>query len=286
MRKKRRKDSSQINFLYSSKQSYPVIEYLPSDEELESAILTPSFVLEVTWPRIVQFYHPISPRCQSFQPTFVNVARGIKRRSSRLPIEFYTVNCGVYREICELGFNVSNVPTIIGFKSGEIARIALTLPGSVDGLVDSTNEFFNDVELKMEYIALTMDIQLDQRKEANKITARATSKGINNFHVSENRDAPKLDSLNIRHSNSLVKSIFKQTDDVFNDAMISLFTAITSNFLPGTSFPLNASNSLPEFLDLVRWASPPETKLHNFAEDMKVEFELSIASEDAFLKVI
>ena len=242
MRKKRRKDSSQINFLYSSKQSYPVIEYLPSDEELESAILTPSFVLEVTWPRIVQFYHPISPRCQSFQPTFVNVARGIKRRSSRLPIEFYTVNCGVYREICELGFNVSNVPTIIGFKSGEIARIALTLPGSVDGLVDSTNEFFNDVELKMEYIALTMDIQLDQRKEANKITARATSKGINNFHVSENRDAPKLDSLNIRHSNSLVKSIFKQTDNVFNDAMISLFTAITSNFLPGTSFPLNASN--------------------------------------------
>ncbi len=52
----------------------------------------------------------------------------------------------------------------IGFKSGEIARTALTLPGSVHGLADSTKEFISDVELKMEYIALTMDIQLDPIK--------------------------------------------------------------------------------------------------------------------------
>ena len=51
------------NFLYKTKQSHPIIEYLPSEEE--SASLTPSFVLEVTWPRIIQFYHPSSPHCQS-----------------------------------------------------------------------------------------------------------------------------------------------------------------------------------------------------------------------------
>lgn len=291
-RKKRRKginvghqssnDISQIHHLYRSQQSYPVIEYLPSDEELESSILTltPSFVLEVTWPRIVQFYHPNSPRCRSFQPTFVHVARGIKKRSSRLPIEFYAVNCGVYRELCEMGFYVSDVPTMIGFKSGEIERTAMFLPGSVDGLAESTKEFINDVEVKMEYIALTMDIQLDPVKGANSIAAIATPKGLDNYYVSE------LESANNQQTTSLVKSTVRQTNDVFNDALASLFTAISSHFLPGKALPPDASIALAEFLDLIRWASPPETEIHLLAEDVKVNYEQTMASEVEFQKVV
>lgn len=277
--------STQINYLYNSKQSYPVIEYLPSDEELESAslTLTPSFVLEVTWPRIIQFYHPNSPRCRSFQPTFVNAARGMKRRSSRLPIEFYAVNCGLYRELCELGFHVNEVPTIIGFQSGEIERTALILPGSVDGFADSTKEFVNDVELKMEYIALTMGIPLDPVKGANANTnaAIAMSKGIEKY----NQNDQKMDSVK-QHSMHLVKLRVRQTEEVFNDAMSSLVTAITSRTSRGKALSSDASDALAEFLDLVRWASPPETKIHSFAEDMKEEFVQVVASEDALLKVV
>jgi hypothetical protein len=271
-----------VNYLYDSKQSYPVIEYLPSDEELESATLTPSFVLEVTWPRIIQFYHPYSPRCRSFQATFVNVARGIKRRSSRMPIEFYTVNCGIYRELCELGFNVRDVPTIIGLQSGKIEGITISLPGSIEGLADSTKEFFNDVEQKMEYVALTMGFQLDPVKGANLFASHAMSKGIE----SSSLDEAGIDRVNDRHNNSLFKSTIRQSDDVFNDAMSSLFTAIMSQLSTGTGLPSDASNTLAEFLDLVRWACPPETEIHNFAEDIKFNYEQSIASEEAFLKVV
>lgn len=263
-----------VNYLYDSKQSYPIIEYSPSDEELESATLTPSFVLEVTWPRIIQFYHPYSPRCRSFQPTFVNVARGMKRRSSRMPIEFYTVNCAIYRELCELGFNVRDVPTIIGLKSGKIEGITMSLPGSIEGLSDSTKEFFNDVELKMEYVAFTMGFQLDPVKEANSFASRDMQKGIDSSNAND------------RHNKSLFKSTIRQADDVFNDAMSSLFTAIISRLSTGTALPSDAFNTLAEFLDLVRWACPPETEIHNFAEDIKVDYDQSIASKEAFLKVV
>lgn len=48
------KDKIPAYNLYGTKKTHPIIEYIPSKEDSESATLTPSFVLEVTWPRIVQ----------------------------------------------------------------------------------------------------------------------------------------------------------------------------------------------------------------------------------------
>ncbi|KAL9179756.1 hypothetical protein ACHAXT_007726 [Thalassiosira profunda] len=147
--------------LYDTRDSYPIIEYLPSEEESESASLTPSFVLELTWPRIIQFYHPSSPHCRSLQPIYVAVARGIKRRSSRLPVEFHALNCGIHRDVCEQTFNIQSVPTFLGLRSGAIEGNVISLPGNMEGTYDSKAYMEKDVALKVEHIANAMGIPLD-----------------------------------------------------------------------------------------------------------------------------
>lgn len=266
-------NKSPLNYLYDSKETYPIIEYLPSEEEAET--LTPSFVLEVTWPRIIQFYHPYSARCQSFQSTFVSLARGIKRRSSRLPIEFHAVNCGVYRELCELGFNVKAVPTLIGYESGKIEKIAISLP-EIDGMVDSA----------MENLARVMGIPLDVKGQ-DTITVPAMTQGIhNNISMGEIRYVANMISMNDRHGKDSHKLSRRQSVDVFNDAKSSLFIALTSYLSDRTTHAPDRTSALAEFIDLVRWAFPPETDIHKFAQGIKLDFEKSIASEEELLEMI
>lgn len=228
-----------ISNLYDTKESHPIIEYLPSKEDAESATLTPSFVLEVTWPRIVQFYHPLSQRCQSLQPIYVSVARGIKRRSSRLPVEFHAVNCGVYRDVCETGFNVKSVPAIIGLRSGRIVGTELSLPGSTDGAVGTKKEIAKDVELKVEYLAQEMGIPLDAVKQI-----RLGDGGV----ADESEDRI--------HRMSGADSSIPASEQVFHDARSSLVTTLTSSLYsqlpPGSALPPSAASALAEFLDLIR----------------------------------
>lgn len=279
------------NFLYKTKQSHPIIEYLPSEEE--SASLTPSFVLEVTWPRIIQFYHPSSPHCQSLQPVYVSVAREIKRRSSRMPVEFHAVNCGVYREMCEQGFNVRNVPIIIGLKSGRIDRTELSLPGSIDGAVGFKKDISMDVELKVEYLAQVMDIPLDAVKGTHSEAAFVKQASSNPIGESSDADALEkapVNDLHGRPSSTSSNLHIPLSEQVFHDAMASLVVTFTSSlysqYTPGSPLPSDTSRALSEFLDLIRWAYPPESKVHNLAEDLRLDYANAITSEEGLLKVI
>eukprot|EP00581_Thalassiosira_minuscula_P015130 CAMPEP_0183712598 /NCGR_PEP_ID=MMETSP0737-20130205/7680_1 /TAXON_ID=385413 /ORGANISM="Thalassiosira miniscula, Strain CCMP1093" /LENGTH=708 /DNA_ID=CAMNT_0025941245 /DNA_START=110 /DNA_END=2232 /DNA_ORIENTATION=- len=287
------------NFLYDTKLSHPIIEYLPSKEDAESATLTPSFVLEVTWPRIVQFYHPDSPHCQSLQSTYVALARGIRRRSSRLPVEFHAVNCGVYRAVCEHGFHVTGVPTFIGLRSGQIKGIEISLPGKLDDIASLTKEKrTKDMALKVEYVASVMNIVLDVVK-GHAGAAFARSVGI---------DADTEDG-----SGAVIGNEFGGTDDhastsgggggggsidisiplaeqVFHDAKSSLLATLTSSLYSqrprGAALPRDESTALAEFLDLIRWAFPPETQVHDLAEDLRLEYPAVVASEEGLLNVV
>ena len=60
------KEEVELPYLYDKKISHPIIEYKPSKEELKAASITPSFVLEVTWPRVIQFYHSSSANLYLF----------------------------------------------------------------------------------------------------------------------------------------------------------------------------------------------------------------------------
>jgi len=265
--------------LYGTKKTHPIIEYRPSKEDSESATLTPSFVLEVTWPRIVQFYHPSSPKCQSLQPIYVSVARGIKRRSSRLPVEFHSVNCGIYREVCEQRFNIKSVPTIIGLRSGRIEGSEITLPGSMDLSTASKRENEQDIVLKVEFIAHAMGIPLDALKgaQAGNTFARPAFDHIKTTFGDE-------------HDNALSEVSIPLSEEVFHDAQSSFLATLTSSlysqFPTGRALPPNTTKALSDFLDLIRWAHPPETKMHDLAEDLHLDFASVSMSEEGLMRAI
>lgn len=106
-------------YLFNSNDYHPVQEYIidSSIEKLTSSL--PSFVLEVTWPRVVLVYHPTSPLCLDIQDTYVTMARYIRKRSVRVPVEFWSLNCLSYPLSCD-ELNVKSVPTILGYSGGQI----------------------------------------------------------------------------------------------------------------------------------------------------------------------
>jgi hypothetical protein len=255
-----------VTFLFNSKQSHPIIEYIPSEDE--SSSLTPSFVLEVTWPRIILFYHPSSPRCKSIQPIYVSLARGIKRRSSRMPVEFHAVNCGIHRDVCEQGFNVQSVPIIIGLKSGRIDWEEISIPFEDASL---------NVEHEVEYLANEMRIPLDVVKGAHAETAGSDA--------DNNKYAP-VDQLLVKSASNMHIPL---SDQVFHDATASFLETLTSSLYGialGGTLPRDTSKALSEFIDLIRWAYPPESKLHNLAEDIMLDFDNLIKSEVALRTMI
>lgn len=263
----------ELPYLYDTKKSHPIIEFKPSTEEQKAASITPSFILEVTWPRVIQFYHPSSPHCQDFQSTYINLARSIKRRSSRLPVEFHAVNCGVHRDICDQGFQIKTVPSFIGLKSGRIQGIPLSLPGDNEGRLTSKEEITMDVNEKVEFIAQVLGFTLDAVKQGQSSAYASMANNAqspDNFDVSDMRDSSSL--------------------QVFHDATSSLFVTLSSSIYSkhprGSTLPLKESQTLSDFLDLLRWAFPPETKIHTLAEELKQEFLSITLSKDGLLNVL
>jgi hypothetical protein len=284
------------DFLYDARKTHPIVEYRPSDEESSYASLTPSFVLEVTWPRIVQFYHPSSSRCISFLPIYVDLARAIKRRSSRMPVEFHAVNCAAYMEVCERGFDVDVVPTIIGLRSGRIDWEGITFPGGGGIVVDGGigGDTSADVEVMVEYLARVMGIPLDAVRGARSYDAGFARRGDGDggSPIGEGGDHAVTKASSYEHGPPGTSSIvhIPSSEQVFHDAMSSLVatltTSLSSQYIPGSTLPSNKSRALSEFLDLIRWAYPPESRVHDMAEDLRLDYANAIASEGGLLTVI
>lgn len=279
-KQKKRQYLNKFPYLYDNKQSHPIIEFKPSKEETDSNSVTPSFVLEVTWPRIIQFYHPSSPHCTEFQPTYVSIARRIKHMSSRLPVEFHAVNCAKYREVCEYGFNIKSVPAIIGLKSGRIDWIEL-------------GQLLSDMDLDelSRYAANSLDVVLDEQKEN---TVAADNAAIEN-HMEKKVDVsitninPLFDEMNEASTTESIPSM-PESEHVFHDALssfiITLTTSVYSHLPHGSALPPGRSIALREFIDLIRWAFPPETQLNVLAQALADEFFDVSTSEAKLLNVV
>ena len=266
-------------YLYDNKQSHPIIEYKPTREEIDSSAITPSFVLEVTWPRVVEFYHPSSPRCTEFQSTYISVARGIKRLSSRLPVQFHAVNCARYREVCKYGFNVESVPKLIGLKSGSIDWSELEISSD-----------FDENEL-VQYIADAINVPLDEVKRDTAI-ANVESELDDELHsqVRMSRSIANSLLLPMKATRLNKPQPIPLSEQVFHDAMTSFVVTLTSSLysqLPhGSVLPPDTSTVLREFIDLMRWAFPPETQAQQLAQHLAEEYFEVSTSEESLLNVI
>lgn len=269
-----------LPYLYDNKQSHPIIEYKPTREEIDS--ITPSFVLEVTWPRVVEFYHPSSPHCIEFQSTYISIAREIKHLSSRLPVQFHAVNCARYREVCKYGFNVESVPKLIGLKSGKIEWSELETSSNID-----ENEL-------VQYIADAINVPLDEVKRGEAIFNEESveSERYDELHAPDHMSKSIANSLLFHSKATRLNEVQKipWSDQVFHDAMtsfvVTLTSALYSQIPHGSALPPDTSTILREFIDLMRWAFPPETKAQQLAQHLAEEFFKISTSEEGLLNVI
>lgn len=252
------------NYQYNKAQYHPVEEYLvTSTEKLTSD--TPSFVLEVTWPRVALFYHPASPLCIQLRDRYVAVAREIRRRSIRAPVEFWAISCEVHRDACE-DLGVSAVPRILAFPGGRIDGVLVPRTSDndieVEKIIDILNVHLKDAD--EEEINKKNELDEDNAK-LREIEERA--KAANDpyqLHVGETDHMRE-----ILHPHSALS-------DVYADAMASLLHSIdgatkkdNTGFVEAWSW--DQYHAFREWLDLMHWALPTRdmAMVHNIINDMR-----------------
>lgn len=252
------------NYQYNKAQYHPIEEYvITSTERLTSD--TPSFVLEVTWPRVALFYHPASPLCIQLRDRYVAVAREIRRRSIRAPVEFWAVSCEVHRDACDdLGVNA--VPRILAFPKGKI-----------DGLlVTRTNENGIEVEKIIDLLGVALkdvdEEETDKKEELEEESAQ--------LHDIEERAKAADDPYRMRigETDHMQEILHPHSDlsDVFADATVSLLHSIdgaTEKDSKGDIVPWSWDHyhAFREWLDLVHWSLPTRdmAKVHNIINDLR-----------------
>jgi hypothetical protein len=270
-KKDQKKRKKLPEYQYNKANHHPVEEYIiTSTERLTSD--TPSFVLEVRWPRIAIFYHPASAVCLQLRDRFVAVAREIRRRSIRAPVEFWAVNCEVHRDACE-DLEVTSVPTILAFPSGKI-----------DGrVVPRTDE--NDIQVNKIIQILGIHLQDVEEEEAfvDEINLREKQEDDPDNVTLQEIEAKAREGndpfrIKISDSDHMKEILHPHSDhsDVYSDAMTSLLHSIDGAVKKDSRgytvmWSWDEYHAFREWLDLMHWALPTRdmAAVHNILNDLR-----------------
>lgn len=117
--------------------SYPIQEYKPESSTSihnSRSITRPSFVVDTDYPRLVQFYHPSSPICQTFQPSFIDTGRIFRSdndgehnqhqhydsgSTEAATVTFHAINCAAHMDVCSSPeFAIHSVPVLLAYSKG------------------------------------------------------------------------------------------------------------------------------------------------------------------------
>jgi hypothetical protein len=275
------------NYQYHKAQYHPVEEYLvTSTEKLTSE--TPSFVLEVTWPRVALFYHPASTLCIHLRDMYVAVAREIRRRSIRAPVEFWAVSCEVHRDACD-DLGVTAVPRILAFPKGRIDGI----------LVPRTSANSIEVDSIVEILGVTLkdldEEEEQQRKE--KIDEEDTEDESAKLHEIEERAKAANDpyQMHIEETDHLREILHPHSDvsNLFTDAMASLLKSIDGATKKGSNGDIQPWSwveylAFREWLDLLHWCLPTRdmAKVHNIVNDLRSNVETIRDRPDEITRIL
>ena len=274
-------DQKEPNYQYSKAQYHPIEEYVISSiDRLTSD--TPSFVLEVTWPRVALFYHPASSLCIQLRDRYVAVAREIRRRSIRAPVEFWAVSCEVHRDACEdLGVNA--VPRILAFPAGKIEGV----------LIPRTSK--NDIELgnivKILGIAIK-DLDEEETLKKEELEEESAQLRENEESAKDSKDPHLMDIGEADHMREILHP-HSDLSDVFSDAMVSLLHSIDSSIdkdVQGNTMPWSWDrfHSFREWLDLMHWSLPTRemAMVHHIVNDLRSHYDSIEDSPDVITRVL
>ena len=221
--------------------------------------------MEVTWPRVALFYHPASPLCIQLRDRFVSVAREIRRRSLRVPVEFWAVSCEVHRDACDdLGVNA--VPRILAFPAGKIEGIVIPRTDvngiELEKLVDVLDVVLQDPDAEESFVVKKSE---EESTTLNDIEQRANA--ANDPYQIEIGESDHLREILHPHSD---------LSDVYADAMMSFLYSLdsaTTKDKDGFIMPWSWDrfHAFREWLDLLHWSLPTRdmAKVHNIVNDLR-----------------
>lgn len=271
-------------YLYKGSAVHPVEEYIfdpkslvinnatdTHDTEILARTSTPSFILDVTWPRIIQFYLPESELCQDFKPKFINLARQIRRRASKMVVEFHTISCEIFTEVCD-EYGIKGVPHVVLFPYGQAADPIVLQRTST-----------NDLEINLVAEELGIDL-LPSSGDSSKYSFPGAANEIDIQHSEKYNQALEMgriiSKLETNHRNH-----YDEPDEFVNGARSFVFAlehimgdvAIDQKKKIKSLKP-DQVDIFHEWIDLLHWSLPSKWKLHHLINDIRQNLEDDIKS--------
>ena len=319
-------NDSNIRYLFNDGvASHPVLELLPEEEnpnddvtrgvvnanenkEGVAATITPSFVLDVTWPRVAVFYHPTSAACQDFTPNYIALARAVRHRSSRVPVAFHAVSCAVHDEVCA-EFEIRSVPVILAFKAGRVD--GLTLERNQDNTIDIM-AVADALELNLGPAeggkfenggGAGDDTDAGSRGQDSSVMVVGGMAGSTTKHqaaaggIKKGVGGRRIHSSHHHHhaaaaaAAAAVAAADPESTVVFSDAAASFIVSMEQTvYDPNgpTDSPLSRelAYTLREYLDLLHWTLPPNWRLHDLINDLRSDYDSIIKGRSQLLRVL
>jgi len=236
-------------------------------------------------PRVVVFYSPWSGGSIDFKPSFIELAKEIKRRQKRVSpggvdpaaaggaveesdggdngeVEFHAISCSAHTWACH-NDNIKTYPTVKAYRSR-----------SNEGSV--LKWFTADV------VSVALGIEL---KEDNDAASKGTSSNgagdgetsslVTAFEDDEYLDRPNLDILGASLDG------YKRTkSDLYDDAALSFMHALRLDIYSSEEAELSKEqkSAFVEWVDLLYWTLPPTWKLHTLILDLRTNIDMALSN--------
>jgi thiol-disulfide isomerase/thioredoxin len=241
-------ENPDIPYLYDEDAGV-VIEYMPS-ADVEDPV-RPDFLYSTNnGPRIVEFYAPWCPFCQSFRHHFVEVTGQMvdAAHSVGVDLKVYAISCQVHKTLCR-NWEFEVFPRLRLFKAGETNSTGTTV----------YYQFYANSVLKHLKIPVVIDVN-EEKKKKLKIQARSATTGT-----------------------------FKQRkqEEAFNDALVSFHFALRNSiYMADGPLPIKARVAFENWLNLLHRAIPPNTSLHSVVSALLHDFESVVEDEAALMDIV
>jgi thiol-disulfide isomerase/thioredoxin len=240
-------ENPDIPYLYDEDAGI-VIEYMPS-ADVEDPV-RPDFLYSTdNGPRIVEFYAPWCPFCQTFRDHFVEVS-GQMVEASRLAgvdLKVYAISCQVHKTLCR-NWEFEVFPRLRLFKAGETNSTGSTVYYSFNA---------NSV-LKFLKIPAVVD-ENEEKKKKLKMQARPAATGT----FKERRQ-----------------------EEIFNDALVSFHFALRNGiYMADGPLPMKARVAFENWLNLLHRAIPVASSLHSVVSALLDDFENIVEDEAGLLDI-
>jgi len=243
---------------YSGDERREASKNQPGSEYDEERHIKPYFLTGENGPRVVQFYSPWCGHCQSFKSKYVALYKEVNRRlvDEETEVNFYAVSCSVHHWVC-LQNNIKGFPTILAFKENSVDPLQLK-------------------EVTADNIAVAVGVDI-------KSSLRDGIKDNIDSDVEGGEDSEEgfrpIDILG-----ASLDGLSRTREAVYRDAALSFTYALKTEMFANRDgnnvLDTNQRDAFAEWIDLLYWTLPPTWILHTLINDIRVNLDAVLVSEN------